>query len=234
MYELVFGIDSVLRGEGVRDRVPLTFITAEPYLGHLGLNQTAAQGRLVAMFKQRDIAFKTNQHVARVRPGEVVLSSEETVPAQESFLMPPFTGDVDIWKSANLTDDVGMIPVDESYRHIRHSDIYAAGVASVFSHPIPPLDQTVAPATGYLSLRMGKAAGMNIAASLGVGKGARRTLPRTIDIHVMDAGRGGLFLMSRGDQQLQNRAISLPRSSARYLKRLVEWYLVRGLSSGRV
>lgn len=36
-YEMVFNIDRALRQAKVRDRAPITFITAEPFLGHFGI-----------------------------------------------------------------------------------------------------------------------------------------------------------------------------------------------------
>src|SRR5690606_36414484 len=37
-YEFAFILDKALRDSKVRDRVPMTFVTAEPYVGHLGLD----------------------------------------------------------------------------------------------------------------------------------------------------------------------------------------------------
>ena len=37
-YEFAFILDKALRDAKVRDRVPMTFVMPEPYLGHLGLD----------------------------------------------------------------------------------------------------------------------------------------------------------------------------------------------------
>ncbi len=37
-YEFAFILDKALRDAKVRDRVPMTFVTSEPYIGHLGLD----------------------------------------------------------------------------------------------------------------------------------------------------------------------------------------------------
>jgi sulfide:quinone oxidoreductase len=37
-YEFAFVLDKALRNAKVRDRVPMTFVTSEPYIGHLGLD----------------------------------------------------------------------------------------------------------------------------------------------------------------------------------------------------
>src|SRR5690606_21211778 len=37
-YEFAFILDTELRRRKIRDRVPMTFVTPEPYIGHLGLD----------------------------------------------------------------------------------------------------------------------------------------------------------------------------------------------------
>ena len=37
-YEFLFILETELRRRKIRDRVPMTFVTAEPYIGHLGLD----------------------------------------------------------------------------------------------------------------------------------------------------------------------------------------------------
>ena len=37
-YEFAFILDTALRRAKVRDQVPMTFVTPEPYVGHLGLD----------------------------------------------------------------------------------------------------------------------------------------------------------------------------------------------------
>jgi sulfide:quinone oxidoreductase len=36
-YEFAMIMDTDLRRRKIRDKVPMTFVTAEPYIGHLGL-----------------------------------------------------------------------------------------------------------------------------------------------------------------------------------------------------
>lgn len=146
--------------------------------------------------------------------------------------MPPFSGAVDVWKSAGITNERGLVPVNGAYRHPEHDAIYAAGVASIFDGLVRPLVERQAPHTGYLSLRMGKTAGQNIAASLGVGSQATYTLPRTLDLRVLDGASEGFLLASHGRDKLQHRAIRLPGPSARYLKKAIEQYQLWRLKSG--
>ncbi|HEX8918410.1 MAG TPA: FAD-dependent oxidoreductase [Chloroflexota bacterium] len=233
-YELALALDTALRQHGIRDRVPITFVTAEPYLGHLGFGQTAARRLLEKLFAQRDIAVLVSTQIEHIRAHEITLSTRQTLPARAIIIMPPFTGSVDIWKSAELTDETGLIPVEASYRHTKHEDVYACGVASYFQQPIPPLGFGHPPHTGYLSLHMGKTAGQNVAASLGCGSLASRALPHVLDVRVLNGGRSGVLLISRGDTELRNTARKLPGTVAHVLKASIERYLVWRLRTGRI
>lgn len=234
VYELALALDTVLRRRGIRDRVPLTFITGQPYLGDLGFDESAARAKLEALFAERDITYRTGVTVERIGNHEVVLGSGETLPATASIIMPPFTGDVDIWKSPNLADDRGFIPVNDRYQHVKFPNIYAAGIACAFDRPIPPLTSPRAPHTGYLSLRMGQAAAQNVASSLGAGPPAARTLPYVLDIRLLDGGSVGLLLASWGTSRLRSSAVDMPGKVVHYLKSLQERYLVWRLRTGRM
>lgn len=233
-YELALALDTALRRQNLRDRIPITFVTAEPYLGHLGYGQTAAMARLDRLFAERGIGARVGVGIEHVGAHEVSLSNGEALPAQASVIMPPFTGVVDIWKSAKLTDNSGLIPINAQYRHVEHEDVYAAGVAAHFTEPVPPLGLARTPHTGYLSVHMGKFAGQNMAASLGSGQPSSQTLPAVLDIRVLDGGNVGLFITSRGREHLHNRAVQLPGSAAHLLKASIERYLVWRLRTGRI
>jgi sulfide:quinone oxidoreductase len=57
-YEFVFILDKALRDAKVRDRVPITFITSEPYIGHLGLDGVGdTKGLLESEMRQRHIKW---------------------------------------------------------------------------------------------------------------------------------------------------------------------------------
>lgn len=233
-YELILAFDTILRRQGIRTRVPLTFVTSEPYLGHLGFGQEATRARLTALFAERDIAQRTGATIERVGSHEVVLDTGESLPARTSIIMPPFTGAADIWKSPGLTDERGIVPVSERYQHNAYPDIYAAGVASTFAQPIPPLRERRAPHTGYLSIRMGQVAAANVAASLGCGPPAARPLPYVLDMRMLDGGSVGLLLASWGTRELRNAAVVLSHGVAHTLKGLQERYLVWRLRTGRM
>ena len=65
-YEFAYILDTELRKRRIRDRVPMTFVTAEPYIGHLGLDGVGDTKSLMeSEFRNRHIKWITN---ARVKP----------------------------------------------------------------------------------------------------------------------------------------------------------------------
>ena len=74
-YEFAFILDKALRDARVRDRVPMTFVTAEPYIGHLGLDGVGdTKGLLESEMRQRHIRFITNAKVDRFEDGKAFVS----------------------------------------------------------------------------------------------------------------------------------------------------------------
>jgi sulfide:quinone oxidoreductase len=71
-YEFAFILDKALRDAKVRDRVPMTFVTSEPYIGHLGLDGVGdTKGLLESEMRQRHIKWITNAKVDRFETGKV-------------------------------------------------------------------------------------------------------------------------------------------------------------------
>ena len=59
-------------GAKTRDRVPMTFVTPEPYIGHLGLDGVGdTKGLLESALRERHIKWITNAKVTKVEPGKM-------------------------------------------------------------------------------------------------------------------------------------------------------------------
>lgn len=233
-YELALLIDQELRRRTIREQVPMTFVTAEPFIGDLGFGQTAARPVLERLLAQRDIATRTGVGIDRISPTEVTLSTGEVLPVSASIIMPPLTGSVDIWKSARLTEGHGFVPIDHTYRHVRFPQVYAAGIAARFDEPVAPLGTIRPPHTGYLSTQMGRIAAENLAADLGYGSPAPRTFPNLLDFRIIDGGSAGAVLTSRGEERLQHTAQELTGTAAHELKESAEQFLIWRLRTGHV
>jgi sulfide:quinone oxidoreductase len=60
-YEFAAIVDTELKKRGIRDKCPMTFVTSEPYIGHLGLGGVGdSKGMLESELRNRDIKWITN------------------------------------------------------------------------------------------------------------------------------------------------------------------------------
>ena len=101
-YEFAMIIDADLRKRKLRDRVPMTFVTSEPYIGHMGLGGVGdSKGLMESEMRQRHIKWITNAKVAEVRAGEMTVAEhdedgkpkkEHVLPFTYSMLLPAFKG----------------------------------------------------------------------------------------------------------------------------------------------
>src|SRR6185503_7048005 len=74
-YEFAFILDTELRRRKIRDKVPMTFVTSEPYIGHLGLDGVGdTKGLLESEMRTRHIKWITNAKVDKVENGVVDVS----------------------------------------------------------------------------------------------------------------------------------------------------------------
>ena len=101
-YEFLFILETALRKAKVRDRVPMTFVTSEPYIGHLGLDGVGdTKGLLESQMREHHVKWITNAKVKSFDPGmihvEEVNEDGSTkklhdLPFNFSMLLPAFRG----------------------------------------------------------------------------------------------------------------------------------------------
>lgn len=176
-YEYAFIMNRALRKAKIRDRVPMTFVTPEPYIGHMGLGGVGdSKGLFESEFRKNDIKWITNARVKSISKGKMLVEqvddNAETIKTHQlafdySMLIPAFKG-VDC--VANLGEELvnprGFLKVDEFQRNPAYPNIYGVGVCVA----IPPVETTPLPVgvpkTGYMIESMAKAAVANIQAAI--------------------------------------------------------------------
>jgi sulfide:quinone oxidoreductase len=175
-YEFCFIMETDLRRRKIRDKVPMTFVTAEPYIGHLGLGGVGdSKGMLESALRDKHIKWICNAKVTKVEAGKmhVVEHDDEGKPKKEhllpfrfSMMLPAFKGIDAVFGIEGLTNPRGFILIDEHQRNPKFKNIYAVGVCVA----IPPVEATPvptgAPKTGYMIESMVTAAAHNIRAEL--------------------------------------------------------------------
>ena len=166
-YEFVFEIHHMLKRRKLRHRVPITFVTPEPFLGHFGIGGVGkARQFLEGEFEERDIRYLTSAAVSKITDSSVELAEGKLFESRYSLIIPPLAGVKAISDSPGLGNPKGFVPVDDHYRHKEFPNIYAVGVAVAF----PPVDETSVPVnfpkTGHMTEQMARIAAHNIAAEI--------------------------------------------------------------------
>ena len=175
-YEFAFIMDTDLRRRKIRDRVPMTFVTAEPYIGHLGLGGVGdSKGLLESAMRERHIKWITNAKTTRVEAGKMFVTEyddlgnekkQHELPFKYGMMLPAFKGVDAVIGIEGLTNPRGFILIDPRQRNPRYPNIYAVGVcvaiAPVEATPVP----TGAPKTGYMIESMVTATAKNIRAAM--------------------------------------------------------------------
>jgi sulfide:quinone oxidoreductase len=175
-YEFAMIMDTDLRRRKIRDKVPMTFVTAEPYVGHLGLGGVGdSKGLLESVMRDRHIKWITNAKVAKVEAGKMFVTEFDEMgkekrthelPFKYSMMLPAFKGIDAVFGIEGLTNPRGFIVIDAHQRNPKFKNIYSVGVCVA----IPPVEQTPvptgAPKTGYMIESMVEATAENIRAEL--------------------------------------------------------------------
>ena len=226
-YEFIFNMRYQLKKHHLLDRAPLTFVTAEPFLGHFGIGGFGnAKAMSETFFNMQHINWRTNSVVKEVLPDSVLLGNGEVLPSKFTMIIPRFLGIDAIRNTPGLGNANGFIETDDGYRHKQYPEVYAAGVA-VF---VPPADETEVPCgvpkTGYPSEVMAKTAAANIAADINGGE--RKTMPFSL-IHaycIMDTGNMGMLIL--GDHMVGARHLEfiIPGPQAHWAKLAFEKYFL--------
>ena len=175
-YEFTFIVNTDLKRRKKRNKVPMTFVTSEPYIGHMGLGGVGdSKSMLESEFRNNDIKWITNAKVTRVEEGKMFVTElddngqvkkEHELPFKFSMMLPAFKGVDAVAAVEGLCNPRGFVLIDEYQRRKKYRNIYAAGVCVA----IPPVEVTPvptgAPKTGYMIETMVTAIVHNIEADL--------------------------------------------------------------------
>jgi len=159
-YEFAMIVDTDLCKRKIRNKVPMTFVTSEPYIGHLGLGGVGdSKGMMESELRQRHIKWICNAKVTKVEAGKMFVAEhnergevikEHELPFGYSMMIPAFKGVDAVASVPNLCNPRGFVIVDEHQRSRAYKNIFSAGVCIA----IPPVEATPvptgAPKTGYM------------------------------------------------------------------------------------
>ncbi|MCU7958811.1 MAG: NAD(P)/FAD-dependent oxidoreductase [gamma proteobacterium symbiont of Bathyaustriella thionipta] len=159
-YEFAFILDTALRRAKIRDQVPITFVTSEPYIGHLGLGGVGdSKGFLESDMRNHHMKWITNAKTTKVEKGKLFvdelndtgeLKKQHEVDFKYAMMLPAFKGVDAVANVEGLCNPRGFVMVDDFQRNPKYNNIYSVGVCIA----IPPVEPTPvptgAPKTGYM------------------------------------------------------------------------------------
>ena len=240
-YEFAMIVDTELRRRRIRDKVPMTFVTAEPYIGHLGLDGVGdTKSLLESRMRDRDIKWITNSRIAKVEDGTMhveeiapdgTVAKTHSLPFKFSMILPAFKGVPAVFGIEGLTNPRGFILADKHQRNPTFKNIYSLGVCVA----IPPTGPTAVPVgvpkTGFMIESMMAAIVENIAGEL---EGEEPQSEATWNaICLADFGDGGVAFVAQPQIPPRNVNWSAEGKWVHRAKVLFERYFLYKVRHGR-
>ncbi len=204
-YETAMILDTELRRRKIRDKVPITYISPEPYIGHLGLDGVGdTKGMLESEMRDRHIKWITNAKVTSVEDGvchvEEVDEKGETKATHDldfgwAMMLPAFRGVEAVMDLEGVSNPRGFIITDKHQRNPKYSNIFGLGVCIAIP-PVAPTPLPVGvPKTGFMIESMCTAIAQNLKQIL---NGEEPTHEATWNaICLADFGDGGVAFVAK-------------------------------------
>lgn len=138
MYEYAFLLDADLRRRALRQRVPITLVTPEPYPGHVGLDKPVAREELTRALATQGIEWIGNAALERCDGDRLHFTVHEASTGPEphsaefayAVIWPPFRGVEAVAHCASICDGDGLVIVDEYQRARGQSRVFALGACT--------------------------------------------------------------------------------------------------------
>lgn len=133
----------------------------------------------------------------RIDEDKIVLQDGTQLPYVFSMVMPPFMGQDVVQNSPGLGNSKGYVPVQPTYQHTDHANIFAAGIAVDVPAPYSTPVSLGVPKPGFPADEAGKTVGENIARLLNNKVHLNeRPLPKIPGLCVMDAGHKEVLIVT--------------------------------------
>jgi sulfide:quinone oxidoreductase len=171
-YEYAFILDRELRRRKIRDKVPMTFVTSEPYIGHLGLDGVGDTKTLLeSQLRGQHIKWIVNAKIKKATSEAVFVEEldesgahkrDHELASSYTMLLPAFRGVKAVRGAEGLVNPRGFILVDKHQRNPTYTNVFSVGVCVA----IPPMGPTPVPVgvpkTGFMIESMTAATAGNI------------------------------------------------------------------------
>lgn len=239
-YEFAFILDAELRKRRIRDKVPMTFVTSEPYIGHLGLDGVGdTKGLLESELRQRHIKWITNAKVRLIEAGKMAveeiaddgaIKKTHDLSFSYAMMLPAFRGVAAVRGLEGLTNPRGFVVVDKHQRNPKYPNIFGIGVGVA----IPPVGPTPVPVgvpkTGFMIESMVTATVKNLGALM---RGDEPKAEATWNaVCLADFGDGGVAFVAEPEIPPRNVNWSASGKWVHYAKVAFEKYFIHKIRKG--
>ncbi|MDP3861334.1 MAG: FAD/NAD(P)-binding oxidoreductase [Phaeovulum sp.] len=240
-YEFAFILNTALRRAKIRDQVKMTFVTPEPYVGHLGLDGVGdTKGLLESEMRENDIKWMTSTRIKKVEAGKMTVEEvgddgqakpEKELPFSYAMMLPAFRGIKALIGIEGLSNPRGFTIVDKYQRNPKYQNIFAVGVCVA----IPPMGPTAVPCgvpkTGFMIESMVTATAQNL------GQIVRGQEPSNVGtwnaVCLADFGNGGIAFVAQPQIPPRNVNWSASGKWVHLAKIGFEKYFIRKLRKGK-
>jgi NADH dehydrogenase FAD-containing subunit len=219
-YEFLFNTSHQLRKAKLHNKVPLTFVTSEPFVGHFGIGGLPGGEKLLKMFlKKEGITAMTGVAFEEVTGDQIKLTDGTGVPFRYAMVVPPFVGQQVVRATPGLSDEKGYIPVQDTYQSKAYPEIYAAGIAAQVPVPWQTAVPIGIPKTGFPTESMAKVAARNIAAAIkGEPPASHKDFGQMAAVCMMDAGNNGVMILADHMLPPRKAAVMIPGPQVHAMK----------------
>ena len=239
-YEYLFIAETDLRKRKIRDKVKMTYVTSEPYIGHLGLGGVGdTKGLLESELRDKHINWICNAKVDKIEAGMMYVTEvdehgqekkKHELPFKHSMMLPAFKGVDAVFGVDKLVNPRGFILVDKHQRNPTYKNVYSVGVCIA----IPPSEQTPVPTgtpkTGYMIESMVTATAHNIREQLDGKEPSHEATWNALCL--ADFGDKGVAFLAMPQIPPRNVQWSSGGRWVHWAKIMYEWYFMRKVRKG--
>ncbi len=212
MFEFLFGIDTLLRKQGRRDKFKLVFFNPAPEPGKR-LGPKAVKGLLDTM-KKRGIGTHLGHKMKGLETNKVITEGGE-FEADLILFMPGMTGNAWFDNSELPRSEGGLVKADAQCRVPGFEHTYVAGDSGSFPGP------EWMPKQAHMADLQATAAAANLVAALN-GQQPSETFKVEL-MCIVDSVNSGMFV----SRSAKRSVVLPPTRMAHWLKRFFEWWYLR-------